>query len=79
MVKLARCSGKSTASNGGRADGRHGPINEVFQRELGIDVVTIGFGLPGSKIHAPNEQYHVNQFELGQRIYGAYLKALVEN
>jgi acetylornithine deacetylase/succinyl-diaminopimelate desuccinylase-like protein len=55
------------------------PINEVFQRELGIDVVTIGFGLPGSKIHAPNEQYHINQFELGQHVYGAYLKALAED
>jgi acetylornithine deacetylase/succinyl-diaminopimelate desuccinylase-like protein len=52
------------------------PINEVFQRELGVDVITIGFGLPGSKIHAPNEQYHVNQFELAQRVYGAVLEEL---
>ena len=55
------------------------PVNEVFQRELGVDVVTIGFGLPGSKIHAPNEQYHINQFALGQRVYGSFLKALAEN
>jgi len=52
------------------------PVNEVFQRELGVDVVTIGFGLPGSKIHAPNEQYHVNQFGLSQRVYGAFLTEL---
>jgi acetylornithine deacetylase/succinyl-diaminopimelate desuccinylase-like protein len=55
------------------------PINEVFQRELGVDVVTIGFGLPGSKVHAPNEQYHLSQFDLAQRVYGAYLKALGED
>ena len=54
------------------------PVNEIFQRELGVDVVTIGFGLPGSKIHAPNEQYVLSQFARGQRVYGAYLKALSE-
>ena len=54
------------------------PINEVFKRVLGIDVITIGFGLPGSKIHAPNERYLVSQFALAQRVYATFLFAVAE-
>jgi acetylornithine deacetylase/succinyl-diaminopimelate desuccinylase-like protein len=52
------------------------PITEVFQRELGVDTVTIGFGLPGSKVHAPNEWFRVDDFDRAREVYAAYFVAL---
>jgi acetylornithine deacetylase/succinyl-diaminopimelate desuccinylase-like protein len=52
------------------------PITEVFQRELGIDTVTIGFGLPGSRVHAPNEWFRVEDFDRAREVYAAYFEAL---
>ena len=54
------------------------PITEVFQRELGIDTVTIGFGLPGSRVHAPNEWFRVEDFDRAREVYAAYFEALGE-
>lgn len=52
------------------------PITEVFQRELGIDTVTIGFGLPGSRVHAPNEWFRVEDVDRARTVYAAYFEAL---
>lgn len=52
------------------------PITEVFQRELGVDTVTIGFGLPGSRVHAPNEWFRVEDFDRAREVYAAYFAAL---
>lgn len=52
------------------------PITEVFKRELGIETVTIGFGLPGSRAHAPNEWFRVADFDLARRTYAAFLAAM---
>lgn len=52
------------------------PITEVFQRELGVDTVTIGFGLPGSRVHAPNEWFRVEDFARAREVYAAYFDAL---
>ena len=52
------------------------PITEVFQRELGVDTVTIGFGMPGSRAHAPNEWFRVADFDRARQVYAAYLEAL---
>jgi acetylornithine deacetylase/succinyl-diaminopimelate desuccinylase-like protein len=52
------------------------PITEVFQRELGVDTVTIGFGLPGSRVHAPNEWFRVADFDRARSVYAAYFDAL---
>ncbi len=38
------------------------PITELFQRLLGLDVVLMGFGLPGDNLHSPNEHYRLEQF-----------------
>ena len=54
------------------------PITEVFQRELGIDTVTIGFGLPGSRVHAPNEWFRVADVDRARSVYAAYFAALGE-
>jgi acetylornithine deacetylase/succinyl-diaminopimelate desuccinylase-like protein len=52
------------------------PITEVFKRELGVDTVTIGFGLPGSRAHAPNEWFRVADFDVARRTYAAFFNAM---
>ena len=54
------------------------PITEVFKRELGVDTVTIGFGLPGSRAHAPNEWFRVVDFDVARRTYAAFFDAMAK-
>jgi len=41
------------------------PIVGDFDRYLGMPSVMMGFGLPDDNIHAPNEKFHLKNFELG--------------
>ncbi|MDP6046296.1 MAG: dipeptidase [Phycisphaerae bacterium] len=41
------------------------PVTELFQRILGIDAVMMGFGLPGDRLHSPNERFALKQFTRG--------------
>jgi acetylornithine deacetylase/succinyl-diaminopimelate desuccinylase-like protein len=41
------------------------PIVSDFQRELGIPVILLGFGLNTDGIHGPNEHFHVDMFYKG--------------
>ena len=41
------------------------PIVGDFDRHLGLPSVMMGFGLPDDNIHAPNEKFNVENFELG--------------
>ncbi len=41
------------------------PIVGDFDRNLGVPSVMMGFGLPDDNIHAPNEKFHLKNFELG--------------
>ncbi|MCZ8515732.1 dipeptidase [Paenibacillus filicis] len=41
------------------------PIVEVFSRVLGAPVVMMDFGLPGENMHAPNEHFHLENFDKG--------------
>lgn len=43
------------------------PIVGDFDRHLGIPSVMMGFGLPDDNIHAPNEKFKLQNFELGIR------------
>ncbi|MGH2557950.1 MAG: dipeptidase [Thermomicrobiales bacterium] len=54
------------------------PITEVFQRELGRDTVSLGWGMPDSRAHAPNEWYGVEDFAIARRAYCAFFEALGE-
>jgi len=58
----------------GRAGGSV-PILSHFKAILGIDSVTIGFGLPGSQAHAPNEWYLESQFDLARLVYARFFSA----
>jgi acetylornithine deacetylase/succinyl-diaminopimelate desuccinylase-like protein len=41
------------------------PIVGDFDRYLGQPSVMMGFGLPDDNLHAPNEKFHLKNFELG--------------
>ena len=41
------------------------PVVGLFQRELGIPSVLMGFGLPDDNLHAPNEKFHLPNLHSG--------------
>jgi acetylornithine deacetylase/succinyl-diaminopimelate desuccinylase-like protein len=46
-------------------DGGSIPIVSLFQKELGLDSVLLGFGLDSDNIHSPNEKYGVFNYLKG--------------
>ena len=44
------------------------PIVNQFKRILGADSLLLGLGLPDDNAHAPNEKFHLDCFEGGQRM-----------
>lgn len=38
------------------------PVAAMFQQELGVPVVMMGFGLPDDRIHGPNERFHLPNY-----------------
>lgn len=52
------------------------PIIEVFSRVLGVPVVMMDLGLPGENMHAPNEHYHLENFDKGIATICAYWEQL---
>lgn len=52
------------------------PIVEVFGRVLNAPVVLMGFGLPSENLHAPNEHFHLENFEKGIETVCEYFKKL---
>ena len=49
------------------------PVTELFQRILGIDAVMMGFGLPGDRLHSPNERFALKQFTRGAMAAAAFI------
>ena len=41
------------------------PVVAVFQEELGIETIMLGFGLPDDNLHAPNEKFYLPNFYKG--------------
>ena len=41
------------------------PIVADFSQTLNVPVVLMGFGLPGENLHAPNEHFHLENFDKG--------------
>lgn len=52
------------------------PITDVFTEILGVGPVTIGFGLPGSRAHAPNEWIRPDEVPIARLAYAAFAEAL---
>lgn len=49
------------------------PIVAAFDQILGLPVVLMGFGLNSENFHAPNEHFHLENFDKGLRVLGDYL------
>jgi len=52
------------------------PITDVFTEILGIGPVTVGFGLPGSRAHAPNEWIRPEEVAISRLAYAEYFDTL---
>ncbi|HVL25310.1 MAG TPA: dipeptidase [Thermomicrobiales bacterium] len=52
------------------------PATGIFQDELGVETITLGWGLPDSKAHAPNEWYRVEDYNRGRVGYAMLLERL---
>ncbi len=44
------------------------PIVNQFKKILGVDSLLLGLGLPDDNAHSPNEKFHLDCFENGQRM-----------
>lgn len=51
-------------------------IVSVFERELGIKTILMGFGLGADNIHAPNENYRIDRFLKGIETAAAFFEEL---
>jgi len=51
------------------------PIVEVFERQLGLDCLLVGFALNDDCIHAPDEKYNVSSFQKGTRAFARMIGA----
>ncbi|CAM5193821.1 Acetylornithine deacetylase/succinyl-diaminopimelate desuccinylase-like protein OS=Ureibacillus acetophenoni OX=614649 GN=SAMN05877842_10651 PE=4 SV=1 [Ureibacillus acetophenoni] len=49
------------------------PIVASFDQILQLPVVLMGFGLNSENFHAPNEHFHLENFDKGLRVLGDYL------
>ena len=49
------------------------PIVAEFDKILGLPVVLMGFGLSSENFHAPNEHFHLENFDKGLRVISDYL------
>ncbi|MCD1261653.1 dipeptidase [Paenibacillus athensensis] len=54
------------------------PIVEVLGRVLDAPVVMLGFGLPGENLHAPNEHFHLRNWDKGLSTISRYWLKLAE-
>lgn len=57
-------------------DGGSIPIVETLSRVLKAPTVMMGFGLPTENLHAPNEHFHLENFDKGLLTIVEYLKSL---
>lgn len=52
------------------------PIIQDMKEILGVETLMLGLALPDCQVHAPNENFHVENFEAGIRLNRALLKEL---
>jgi acetylornithine deacetylase/succinyl-diaminopimelate desuccinylase-like protein len=69
---LVRAAGDALTATYGRPplffrSGWSVPVAKIAKRQLGVDSLLLGFGLPEDGAHAPNEQFALASFELGTR------------
>jgi acetylornithine deacetylase/succinyl-diaminopimelate desuccinylase-like protein len=52
------------------------PIVDLMKRELGIDTLMVGFGLPDDNVHSPNEKFDLDALNGGTRTVGVLYERL---
>ena len=52
------------------------PIVALFNEVLRVPIVMMGFGLPSDSLHAPNENYSLDQFFKGIRTVASFLQKM---
>ena len=52
------------------------PVVNQFESDLGLPTVLMGFGLPGDRIHSPNERFYLSNFDAGIATSIRYLDLL---
>jgi acetylornithine deacetylase/succinyl-diaminopimelate desuccinylase-like protein len=50
------------------------PICSLFQKELGLDPILLGFGLDTDALHSPNEHYGVKNYYMGIETIALFFK-----
>lgn len=56
-----------------KREGGSVPVVALMQRELGVDSIMLGFGLPDDNIHGPNEKQHLPSLYRGVDTYIRFL------
>jgi acetylornithine deacetylase/succinyl-diaminopimelate desuccinylase-like protein len=54
------------------------PIIQTFKDVLGVDTLLLGLALPDCQVHAPNENFYIENFEGGIRLNQNLLQALAK-
>ncbi|EOZ96014.1 Acetylornithine deacetylase [Indibacter alkaliphilus LW1] len=54
------------------------PICALFQKELGLDPILLGFGLDTDALHSPNEHYGVKNYLMGIETIASFFKHFKE-
>ncbi len=52
-----------------KLEGGSVPVVSMFQSQLGVDPIMLGFGLPDDNLHSPNEKLHLPNFYRGIETY----------
>ncbi len=55
------------------------PICSILERELGIKIVFMGFGLDNDNLHSPNEKYNIENYYKGIETIPYFHKFFAEN
>ncbi|MFN4244189.1 MAG: dipeptidase [Tepidisphaerales bacterium] len=54
------------------------PVVGTLKRELGIDTLLVGFGLPDDRVHSPNEKFELESLYAGMRTCAVLYARLAE-
>jgi acetylornithine deacetylase/succinyl-diaminopimelate desuccinylase-like protein len=54
------------------------PVVALFKKELKIDTLLVGFGLPDDRVHSPNEKFDLDALHEGTRTAAALYSKLAE-
>jgi acetylornithine deacetylase/succinyl-diaminopimelate desuccinylase-like protein len=54
------------------------PVVNLLKRELGVDTLLLGFGLPDDRVHSPNEKFDLDALHKGARTAAALYDKLAQ-